>query len=56
MRGLLAYLHVGVRLHKLHLVHAVEDQITDSVDAVAAVFLDAARVDVREISICAALL
>ena len=56
MWGLLAYLHIGVRLHQLHLVHAVEDQIADSVDAVAAVLLDAARVDVCEVGVSAALL
>ena len=56
MRSLLAYLNVGVRLHELHLVHAVKDEIADSVDAVRAVFLDAACVDVCEICICTALL
>ena len=56
MRSLLAYLNIGIRLYQLHLVHAVEDQIADSVDAVAAVLLDAACIDVGKVGVCTALL
>ena len=55
-RGLTADLHVGTRLEQLHVVHAVEDQIADLVDAVSAVRGNAAGVDVRKIGIGTALL
>ena len=56
MRSLLADLNIGIRLDQLHLVHAVEYEIADSVYAVSTVFFYTACIDVCEVCICSALL
>ena len=56
MRSLFTYLYIRVRLHELHLVHAVEDKIAYSIDTVCSVFLDTAGIDICEVCACSALL